>query len=73
MSHKSPAAAQGQDKLGDTHTTYDSFSVEPTIWVRWGDESESGQMVLKKVKVTYFDKQCEIIQKNQWKSPNFQI
>ena len=22
MSHKSPAAAQGQDKLGDTHTTY---------------------------------------------------
>jgi len=34
---------------------YDSFSVEPTIWVRWGHESESGQMVLKKVKLTYFD------------------
>ena len=37
------------------------------------DESESGQMVLRKGKWTYFDKQCEIIQKNQWKSPNFQI
>ena len=34
---------------------YDSFSVEPTIWVRRGHESESGQMVLKKVKLTYFD------------------
>ena len=38
-----------------TKLKYDSFSVEPTIWVRWGHESESGQMVLKKVKVTYFD------------------
>ena len=27
-------------------------------------------MVLKKVKLTYFDeKQCEIMQKKQWKSP----
>ena len=34
---------------------YDSFSVEPIIWVRRGHESESGQMVLKKVKLTYFD------------------
>ena len=34
---------------------YDSFSVEPTIWVRWGHESERGQMVLKKVKLTYFN------------------
>ena len=33
----------------------DSFSVEPIIWVRRGHESESGQMVLKKVKLTYFD------------------
>ena len=32
----------------------DSFSVEPIIWVRRGHESESGQMVLKKVKLTYF-------------------
>ena len=29
---------------------YDSFSVEPIIWVRRGDESESGEMVLEKVK-----------------------
>ena len=34
---------------------YDSFSVEPIIWVRRGHESESGQMVLKNVKLTYFD------------------
>ena len=34
---------------------YDSFSVEPIIWVRRGHESESGQMVLKKVKLTYVD------------------
>ena len=38
-----------------TSNVYDSFSVEPNIWVRWGHESESGQMVLKKVKLTYFD------------------
>ena len=37
------------------NNTYDSFSVEPIIWVRRGHESESGQMVLKKVKLTYFD------------------
>ena len=41
------------------------------------DESESGQLLLKKVKWTFFmhiyDKQCEIMQKNQWKGPNFQI
>ena len=40
------------------------------------DESESGQMVLEKVKWTFFmhifDKQCEIMQKNQWKDLNFQ-
>ena len=36
-------------------TLYDSFSVEPIIWVRRGHESESGQMVFKQVKLTYFD------------------
>ena len=37
------------------------------------DESESGQMVLEKVKWTFFDnKQREIMQKDQWKGPNFQ-
>ena len=34
---------------------YDGFSVEPFIWVREMDESESGQMVLEKVKGTFFD------------------
>ena len=36
-------------------TEYDSFSVEPIIWVRRGHESESGQMLFKKVKLSYFD------------------
>ena len=57
---------------------YDSFSVEPIIWVRRGHESESGQMVLKKVKLTYFDAYLwqtmwNHAKKNQWKSQNFQI
>ena len=42
-------------KLGTTREVYDSFSVEPIILVRRGHESESGQIVLKKVKLTYFD------------------
>ena len=33
----------------------DNVSDQPIIWVREMDESESGQMVLKKVKWTYFD------------------
>ena len=38
-----------------------------SIWVRQGDESESGKLVLKKAKWTYFDayiydKLCETIQ-----------
>ena len=32
MSHKSPAAAQGQDKLGDTHTTYYEASQDGISW-----------------------------------------
>ena len=34
---------------------YDNVSDQPIIWVREMDESESGQIVLKKVKWTYFD------------------
>ena len=34
---------------------YDNGSDQPIIWVREMDESESGQMVLKKVKWTYFN------------------
>ena len=44
----------------------DSFSKEPIIWDREMNESESGQMVLDKVKWTYFDaylwQKCEIMQ-----------
>ena len=40
------------------------------------DESESGQMVLKKfngpILMHIYDNKCEIVQKNQWKGPNFQ-
>ena len=36
------------------YNVYDSFSA-PIKWVRRGDESQSGQIVLKKVKLTYFD------------------
>ena len=48
-------------------------------WVRQGGESESGQIVLKKVKWTYFDAYLWQTMwnhaKNQWnwKCPNFQI
>ena len=46
--------------------------------MRRGHESKSGQMVLKKkwnwpILMPIYDKQCEIMQKNQWKSPNIQI
>ena len=34
---------------------YDKVSDQPIIWVREMDESESGQMVLEKVKWTFFD------------------
>ena len=34
---------------------YDKVSDQPFIWVREMDESESGQMVLEKVKWTFFD------------------
>ena len=34
---------------------YGKESADGSNWVRQGDESESGQLVLKKVKWTYFD------------------
>ena len=36
-------------------STYDKVSVQPFIWVREMDKSESGQMLLEKVKWTFFD------------------
>ena len=55
---------------------YDNVSDQPIIWVREMDEGESGQMVLKKcngpILMHIYDKKCEIVQKNQWKGPNFQ-
>ena len=56
---------------------YDKKSDEGSNQVRQGDERESGKIVLKQVKWTFFmhiyDKQCGIMQKNQWKGSNFQI
>ena len=47
---------------------YDKVSDQPIIWVREMDESESGQMVLKKwngpILMHINDKQCEIMQKD---------
>ena len=34
---------------------YDMKSDEGSDWVRQGDESESGEIVLKQVKLTFFD------------------
>ena len=45
---------QLEGKVGEL-LQYDSVSVEPIIWVRGMGESESGQMVLEKIKWTYFD------------------
>ena len=44
-----------KDVLWHVMLGHDSVSVEPIIWVRQGDESESGKMVLEKVKWTHFD------------------
>ena len=47
------------------------------VAIEQADESESTKKVLKQVKWTFlmhiYDKQCGIMQKNQWKVPNFQI
>ena len=45
---------QLEGKVGEL-LQYDSVSVEPIIWVQGMGESESGQMVLEKIKRTYFD------------------
>ena len=58
-------------------STYDKVSDHPIIWVREMDESESGQMVLEKVKWIYFDAYLWQTMlnhaKNQRKGSNFQI
>ena len=48
---------------------YDKESAEGSNWVSQGGESESGQMVLKKVKWTYFDAYlCQTMWNNAKKS-----
>ena len=48
------------------------------VTTEWGDESESGKIVLKQVKLAYFDAYLwqtmwNHTKKNQWKNSNFQI